>query len=42
MAGRMGDLRTASDIAAGVRAGSLKAADVLEEHLAAIVASADR
>ena len=34
----MAGLRTASDIAAGVRAGTLKAADVLEEHLAAIEA----
>jgi aspartyl-tRNA(Asn)/glutamyl-tRNA(Gln) amidotransferase subunit A len=34
----MGELRTASGIAEGVRAGTLRAADVLEEHLAAIAA----
>ena len=34
----MADVRTASEIAAGVRSGSLKAADVVEQHLAAIAA----
>ena len=31
-------VRTVTDIAAGVRAGDLKAADVVEQHLAAIAA----
>jgi aspartyl-tRNA(Asn)/glutamyl-tRNA(Gln) amidotransferase subunit A len=34
----MAEFRTASEIAAGVRSGSLKAADVIEEHLARIEA----